>query len=207
MQIQNSKLKTQSCGSRYYGGFSLLEVVLGGGISLIVGILLVGILINNSGFLYKQNSLVSEGLSLNDAMHQIETVLRQAVSVEADFTKDTTVYMTDSDTLVLRIPALQNGEILDNVYDFVVIEVDSGKAEILRRYIFPDPLSERPAANTVLTTVLETVQFFYQDKAGNVVSPTAAQAVGVTLNVNPSTGAIGSSRSSTAVTTLRNSTQ
>lgn len=205
MKVQSLKFKVQNYWNEYDRGFSLLETILGGGIALIVGILLVGILINNSGFSYKQNALVNEGLNLNDAMAQVENYIKQAVSVEAGFIKDEVVYSADADTLILKIPALGPGGVMDSTYDFIVIEADPGQSKILRLYIFPDSLSVRPPADIVLSTSLETVQFSYQDRAGSIVAPPAAQAVGVSLSINPKTGAIGSSRSSTALTTLRNS--
>lgn len=185
-------------------GFTLLEVVLVAGLAIIVGTLLITILVQNNGFYYKQNSIIAEGLSLNDAMRGMDTYIRQAVAVASTYIDGTTSYTSDGQTLVLKLPSLNSEEIIENTYDFVVITKDSEKPNVLRLRVFPDVLSSRKGENLVLTTLVESYNFKYLDKAGNEVPPPSAVAVENTLSVLSKTGSIQSNRTSSSIVTLRN---
>ncbi|OGE35013.1 hypothetical protein A3E45_01665 [Candidatus Daviesbacteria bacterium RIFCSPHIGHO2_12_FULL_43_11] len=185
-------------------GFTLLETVIAAGIALIVGTFLVAILVNHSGLFYKQNSIVSEGLSLNDAIREIENNIRQAVYVADGYPESAPDYATGVETLVLKLPALSETGVIDGIYDYAVIAKDPSEPKVIRLWIFPDPQSTRKASNLVLTNLLESVNFKFLDKSGNLVAPVSAASVGTTLTVLSQTGSVGSSRASSAVTTLRN---
>lgn len=185
-------------------GFTLLEIVLVAGLAIIVGTLLITILVQNNGFYYKQNSIIAEGLSLNDAMRGMDTYIRQAIAVAPEYTDGATSYTSGGQTLVLKLPSLNSEEIIENTYDFVVITKDPEKPNVLRLKIFPDVLSSRNGENLVLTTLAESYNFKYLDKAGNQVSPSSAVAVENTLSVLSKSGSIGSSRTSFSTVTLRN---
>lgn len=185
-------------------GFTLLETVIASAVALVAGTFLVAILVNHSGLFYKQNSIVSEGLSLNDAMREIENNIRQAVYIADGYPGGSPDYTTGAQTLVLKLPALSQSEVIDGVYDYAVVTKDSSEPRVIRVLVFPDFQSTRKASNLVLTNLLESVQFEFLDKSGNLVAPASAASVGTTLTVLSKTGSIGSSRSSSAVTTLRN---
>lgn len=183
-----------------------METLIVGGVALIVGTFLVGILVNNNGFFYKQTSTVSEGLGLNDTVREIENSIRQAASVSSGYPEVSPIYTYTSgaSTLVLKLPSYNESGVIANVYDYIVIAPDALKPKILRMQIFKDDLSQREEANKVLTTLVESVQFSYLDKNGNSVSPVSASSVGVTLKLLAKTGSVGSSRSSSTVINLRN---
>jgi len=185
-------------------GFTLLEIVLASAVALIVGTFLITILVNNSGFFYKQNAIVSEGLGLNDVSSDIDNNIKQAAGVIPFYPTTSPIYTTGSETLILKLPSFNLSGIIENTYDFVVIAKDLTYPKILRRQIFTDPQSQRQASNQVLTTILESIRFNYYDQNGGVVAPDVASSVGVILTVNPKTGSIGSSRTSSILTSLRN---
>lgn len=185
-------------------GFTLVEVLLAAFVAVVVGALLVGILVNNSGFFYKQNAIISEGMGLNDSVRKIEDYIRQALSVAAGYPEASPVFTSGEQTLVLKIPALSPTGILVGVYDFVVVTKDQSNPKILTVKVFPDGQSQRPGAGTVLTVLLDSIEFKFMDKSGNIVAPAQASSVGVTLKILARTGAIGSSRETSIVTTLRN---
>lgn len=186
------------------GGFTLIETVVAACVALIAGTFLVAILVNHSGLFYKQNSLVNEGLSLNDAIREIENNVREAVSVAGGYPEQSPEYTTGAETLVLKLPALSTSGVVEGVYDYAVIAKDPALPQVVRLSIFPDPQSTRNTSSLVLTNLLESVSFEFLDRSGNAVAPTEAASVGTTLTVLSKTGSIGSSRSSSAVTTLRN---
>lgn len=185
-------------------GFTLLEIILTAALALIVGTFLIVILVNNSGFFYKQNAIISEGLDLNDAIREIDNSARQATAVTAGYPESNPLYTSDSQTLVLKLPALSQGGIIEGVYDYIVISKDPRQGKILRKQIFPDSQSTRQASDLILTTLLKEIEFKYLDKSGNQVSPTQATSIETNIAVTAQTGLIGSTRSSTVVTSLRN---
>lgn len=185
-------------------GFTLLETVIASAVALIAGTFLVAILVSHSGLFYKQNSIVSEGLSLNDAMREIENNIRQAAYVASGYPEASPEYTTGAETLVLKLPALGQSGVVEGVYDYAVIAKDPTQPKVMKISVFPDPQSSRGASDRVLTNLLESVQFEFIDRGGNTVAPASAASVGTTLTVLSKTGSIGSSRSSSAVTTLRN---
>jgi len=185
-------------------GFSLFEMVLVIGMSILISGLIFSILINNNGVLYKQNSVISEGLSLNDTISAIDDKIRQATGVAVGYPEVSPSYFSSATTLVLKLPALDSQGVVNNVYDYMVITQDSPNNKILRLQVFPDPLSNRKAEDKVLTTLVENIQFSFLDKAGASVTPEAAFQVGVNLSVLSKTGTIGSNRSASSLTTLRN---
>ncbi|MCL5783885.1 MAG: hypothetical protein M1142_00820 [Patescibacteria group bacterium] len=189
-------------------GMTLLEILIASSLALIVGALLLVILTNHSGVFYKQNALVSEGVSLNDAMGQINDIIRQAAQVATGYPTTSPVYVSGSSALVVQMPAIDpSGDPLTNVYDYAVVAADSTYPNILRMQIFPNAQSTRPAINKVLTTLLQTVQFAYVDQNGNPIVPSGAVSVKTDLTLLSGTGKITSQRTATSITTLRNMTR
>lgn len=183
-------------------GFTLIELTMVIIISVLVGTTLVGILVNNTSFFYKQSSVVSGGLSLNDALEKIGDYVSQASLIPASYPAP--VYTTGSETLILKIPAVLISGTSESVYDFVVIAKDASKPNILKLEVFPDPQSTRVAGKQVLITALDKVEFIYLDNSDNPTLLSGATKVKTTLEIMPKTGSIGSKSSSTIITSLKN---
>ncbi len=188
-------------------GFTLLETVVASAVALIAGTFLVAILVSHNGVFYQQNSIVNEGLSSNDAMREIESNIRQGSSVAVGYPEGSPEIFSGAETLILKIPAQNGAELIEDVYDFVVISKDPNQTKILKIELFPDPLSTRQPSSRVLTTLLESINFTYLDKNGSAVTPGASVSVSSNLTVLSKTGSIGTSRSTTSTTTLRNFNQ
>lgn len=185
-------------------GFTLVEVLIASAIALIIGLFLVNILVNNNGVFYKQNAIVNEGLSLNDALSEINKNILQAVNVAVSYPQDSPIYISDSHTLILKLPGLGAEGVLSDIYDYVVIIKDPDKNNILRKKVFPDPASIRKSEDLVLTTILDSINFGYLNKSGEAVNPQTATSVNTTLSVRSNYGSINSARSASASTTLKN---
>lgn len=172
----------------------------------VIGILLIGILVNTSGFFYQQQSVINEGISLNDVLGQISSLVKEAAAVGNTYPQSgTTQFSASQTTLVLKLPGMNQFEVLPDLNDFVVVAKDSQNSKILRLKIFPDPLSIRPSKDSVLTTFLESINFSYLDKGGSeVLTPNLAEAVKIDLSVLAKTGSIGSKRSASIIVNLRN---
>lgn len=185
-------------------GFSMLEMLIAAGIALILGSFLLSIMVNNNTLFYKQNSVVSEGLDLNDAIHQIDSYIREAAQVADAYTYGSDTYTTGSETLILKIPALSASGPMTNVFDFAVITKDPANPKYLRLKLFPSSQSTRLSVDKILTLILDSVSFEYLDNNNSTVSPDMAAKVKVSIQVLAKTGTVGSPRSSTSVTGLRN---
>lgn len=185
-------------------GFTLAETVLVAGIFLIVGTLLAGILVKNTGLYNRQNSLVATGLSTNDVVSEIDNYIRQSSSIASGYPEVSPTYTTSGTTIVLKIPSINSSGTISNVYDYVVITEDAVKNNLLKEYIFTDPASDRKSNNKVLTSILQSIVFSYLDKNDNVVASSSAEKVKTQVTVLSVNGSINQSRSAIIVTNLRN---
>ncbi|MFA5933330.1 MAG: type II secretion system protein [Microgenomates group bacterium] len=185
-------------------GFTFVETLVVAAVFIIVGTLLASILVNNTGLYNKQTSLVTSGLSINDAVSEIETNIRQASAVVNSYPLITPLYTTNGTTLVLKIPSFDVSGIINNTYDYVVITKDAVKTNLLMLYVFPDSASKRISQTKVLSSILQSIAFTYLDQNDNIVSPTSAVKVKTEVNVQPTGGVADKSRNSVIVTNLRN---
>jgi type II secretory pathway pseudopilin PulG len=185
-------------------GFTLIETMIAASVALVVGVLLVGILVNNSGVFNKESSMVAQGLNINDAMREIETYSRQAVSVTNGYPEGSPTYTTGTTTLVLKIPAINSQGVINDIYDFIIFTKDSQNPKLLKEYIFPDDQSTRQEKNAVLTNLLSSVLFEYLDNNDVPVGLSSAVKIKTTINVSSKTGSVNQFKSATVVTSLRN---
>lgn len=185
-------------------GFTLIEILIVVSIAVVVGILLVGILINNTGVTNKETSIVTQGLNINDAVREIETYGRQAIAVASGYPEVSPTYVTNTATLVLKIPAINDQGIISDTYDFVVITKDNSNSKLLKEYIFPDTSSTRGNKNTILTNLLSSVVFEYLDSNDLPVAVSSAVKIKATINVLSKTSGSDQLRSATVVISLRN---
>ncbi len=187
-------------------GWSLPEVLIVITISAVAGSLLISILFSSNQLFFDQSTQISHGLSLNQANKEISDLIRSSLSVVSQYpASGSPQYTSDSDTLVLRLPAVDSGSnVIDSVYDYAVIEKDSGNINILRAMVFPDPQSTRRAKNKVLTTSHDHMEFNYLDSSNHAVSPGAAVRVYYIINLSTNSGFSANESSVSATINLKN---
>lgn len=186
-------------------GFTLIELVVAMGISIIIGALLISVLSHNTGFFYQESGVVNEGINQNNLTVETGKYIRQAVQVASGYPISSPTYTSSSTTLVLQIPGLSStGTVLSNIYDYVVVYKDSSNSKVLHLQVFPDPTSYRGSLNEILTTLLNTITFTYLDINGNVVSPTSSAQVEINYSLLSKTGSVSSTGTVDFKTTLRN---
>ncbi len=182
-------------------GFSLLEVVIACLLGILISAYIVSIFVKNTGLVYQQATTVSAGLDVNQSLYQITNYIKQAESVSTSYSG----YTSSGSVLVLQLPGLDaSGNVLSGVSDYVVVTQDSTNNKILRLIVIPNSSSSRPAANTVLTTILKSITFIYYNSTGGMVTPSSASQVSTTLITGSGEGPVSSEASSSAQTTLRN---
>jgi Tfp pilus assembly protein FimT len=185
-------------------GVTLVEILIATVITFVVGGFLVATLVNQTGIFYQQSSIVNQGVSLNDVMARINSDIRESSAIAVSVTYNSVEYTTGSDSVIFELPAYNSQGILSGVSDYIVIKVDDENENVLRRLVLPDQQSLRSSSNTVLTSILESVEYIYLDSSDEIVQPSSASKVSATVTVLARTGSIGSPRSSTIVTSLRN---
>lgn len=189
---------------REAAGFTLIEVLLTSAIAMVVAVILIGVLINNTGLFYQQSGVVKEGLSLNNTLQTISLQIKQSTAIASGYPDISPTFMSSANQLVLKLASLDASGVIAGKYDYIIIYQDPALPKVLRMQTFADPASNRNSADEVLTTVLDSVIFSYFDRQGLTVVPTSAVTVKVNLTVLEKSGQIGSKRASSISVTLRN---
>lgn len=166
-------------------GFTLTEVLIVLAASAIIGTILVTILVQGSSIFSSQNATVNQNLSLNNASNQITQSIKFASTILTSYTNNQITYTTNNQTIILKIPSINNqGNVIDNKFDTLIIMPDSNKPKILRKMIFPDPTSSRKSDNAVIASNLSQIQFNYLNDSGNLTSPSLATRIDFVIKVS-----------------------
>ncbi len=170
-------------------GFSLIELLVVVTVSGVVGILMLAIFSQNNGLFVAQTAKISQGLNLNDVTSEIRETIRSASFVSSSYTSGSNTYTSGTDTLVLATPSLDNqGFVIAQTYDFMVIEKDSQNPKVLKKLVFPNAISSRENQNMVLAIKLSKIIFLYYDNDLNPVIPSQASRIEFTINLEESLG-------------------
>lgn len=168
-------------------GLSLIELLISVTIAIVLGGLLIGIVVNNTGVYYNQAAKIQQGLGSNDALSNIRTNIRQAANVAAAYPETgTPTYTSSASELVLKLPAIDSlGNTIENIYDFVIYyTLMQSNIKQLHFRVIPNEVSFRKEANQILSSNVNNIVFDYFDSSSQVVSPTGAAKVKVTLYLN-----------------------
>lgn len=185
-------------------GFTLMELVVALGISVVVGGLLVVIIVNSTGLYYKQSSKLQEGINTNDIQTSIRENIKNSSAIVASFTSSGITYTTNVTQLVLKLPSIDSSNnIISNIFDYYVYYLDTNK---LRFKTFPDAQSNRKAQDQIFATSLELLNFEYFDSSNppQQVAPSSARKVRISLILKQKTGANYETLTATSEANLRN---
>lgn len=163
-------------------GFTLTEVLIVLGASAIIGTVLVTLMVQGSSAIFNQNVQINHNIALNNASSKLNETIKYASSIQAVYTNGLTQYSSNSTSIIVNLPSInQQGSVIDNKHDVIVIAKDPLKPAILRKYIFADPVSSRKSTSQVILTNLSFIQFVYLGDNETGVSPTAASRVDYTI--------------------------
>lgn len=184
-------------------GITLLELLIFMALSVLTGILLVGIMISNSEILYKQSSRLSQGLDINDTLVSIKTNIRQASSVAISYPEaGPPAYTSSQSQLVLKLLSVDSsGGVIQNTFDFIVYLKEDDFIKIL---VLPDTLSSRTSQDTILAKNTDTLVFDYYDPLDTPVVPQDAKKVKISLVLKQKAGARFETNLATGEAILRN---
>ena len=131
-------------------GITLIEMVIGLGISALVGGLLVVIILNSTGLFYNQSSKLQTGVNINDVLSKVRSAIKEANSVDST---------SSSIKLVLKVPSKDaSGNIIPNTFDKFTFLRDG---TILSFQVVPDQASTRAASDQILANLVESLTFKY----------------------------------------------
>lgn len=182
--------------------FTLLELVIVMGITTLVGVLLVGILIQNNGLFYTQSSRVTQGLGANDALGNIKGFIKQAKGVVVGYPETGSPnYISSDNELILKISSVDSLGNLLPTFDYVIYLKSQDKLNLL---LFPDDSSARKTVDQFLTSNVDFLSFEYFDSAGGVVGPSSAKKVRVTISSKQKSGLKDITNIATSEAYLRN---
>lgn len=187
-------------------GISLTEVLVSLAALSIAGVLLMNLLVSSNNIFVKETIKVNQGLSLNQATLEITGLIKSSAGVVAQYPiSGNALYTTNSQTLVLKIPAITSGDqIIDTVFDYAVIDVDPANSKILRKRIYPSGQSIRKPENKVLTTSLYSISFLFLNESNNPISPPQSQRINYSINLSDPAGLSKNESSASAVVNLKN---
>ena len=143
------------------GGFSLAEAIITVAI-LIYTLVALLVLFNNYSKIYNyQQTKIKIGNSAREAVKELRSAALQANQIVVSHDFFGTIYDTDQDTLVLKIPSIDgSGNIISEKYDYVVFYT-TGKN--LYRLIEVDAASSRSSGINQISDAVETITFAYDN--------------------------------------------
>ncbi len=184
-------------------GFTLMELLLVVTITTAVGILLVSILVQNSGLFYQQNSRISQGVGENDALSSFRENAKVAKAVAISYPETGSAqYTSGPSQLVLKLAAIDSqSNVITGVFDFVVYYVTANRLYVK---IFPGSGSTRQPINQILSNNVNSVTFSYLDQTAQPVTPTSATKVRMMLTLAQKAGKAFETDVATSEADLRN---
>jgi len=185
-------------------GFTLAEVIVAVSISIVVGALLLGLMINNTGLFYQQSSKLSQGLGINDSLSGIRSSIKEADAVASGYPTSNPTYITSSTALVLQLHAIDSsGNNIFGKSDYVVFTISQNR---LYYKVYPDTSSGSVRASTdqILTSSVDSIKFEYFDAGNQAVAPTNAIKIRATLTLKQKAGTGYETNIATADANLRN---
>lgn len=161
------------------------------------------VIVNSTGLYYKQSSKVGQGTSTNDALVKVRSSIKEASSIVASYTQDSTTYTSGDTQLVLKIPSLDSfGNLISDAFDYFVYFLDQNK---LRFKTFPDvAVSSRKPQDQILSTTVDSLKFQFFDSSNNEVTPSQAVKVRINLTLKQKAGAEYERIEATSEASLRN---
>lgn len=149
-------------------GFTLIETIVAIAIMTIVLAALLLLLTNFYKVFHVQQSTARVAGSATIAGNELQAKITQATQIVVSSTISSTLYTTDSDTLVLQLPSINgSGAIIASTYDYAVFYISSG-ALYLR--VQPNGASSRPTIYKQLSDSISTTSFTYNN--GDVTQAT-----------------------------------
>lgn len=187
-------------------GVSLVEILTVVTVGSIAGFLIINLMISSNKLIVDQSAQIEQGLSLNQTKLEITGLIKSSAGVASQYPEQGVAqYTGDSNTLILKLPAIDaNGNVLEAVFDYAVVEPDIATPAILRLRIFKDNLSYRKTENKVLSTSLESFSVSYLDAGNNEVQPPQSERIYFIVNLSTKSGFSENESSGSGIVNIKN---
>lgn len=189
-----------------FKGISLPEIVIGIAVGAVAGLLLINLMVSSNKVIFDQSAQISQGLSLNEAKLEITSLVKSSAGVVNQYPEQGVAqYTGDSDTLIVKLPAVDsNGGVIEDVFDYAVIEPDTSAPNILRSRIIKDNLSSRRTENRVLSISLDSFKVNYLDSSNNDVTMNQAARINFVIKLATKSGLGVNESSGSGVVNIKN---
>lgn len=185
-------------------GVTLIEVLISSFIAVVVGSLMLYMIVNSSGLVYKEASTINIGLNTNDALSKVRKSIKESSAVVATFTQGLETYSSGVTMIVLKLPSLDSsGNIILDSFDHFVFFLDQNK---FRFKTFPYITSSRKAQDQIFSNTADKLVFQYFNSANPPVEviPKRAKMVRITLTLKEKSGSTYETNTATSEANLRN---
>ena len=147
--------------SKFFRGFTLLEIVVIVAISAVMCIVLVDLYRAYARMYGYQKGAADTAGSAATVANELQEWVLQASRILTSTTYSGATYTTGTNTLVLEVPSIDaSGNMLTNTYDSVIF-YSSGTH--LYRVLSPNAASVRTASTKTLSTKLASLSLAYND--------------------------------------------
>ena len=152
-------------GGLFLTGFTLAEILVV--ITLLVILITVGvqIFIYNNRFYENQAGEIFSITATREAADRINEYARAAVALESTYLYGSTIYATDAQTAIFKIPGIDTaGQTIGGVYDYAIMGPSPSDPNRLELIVdSPDAESVRAPRLLLLTDKLTSIIFTYDN--------------------------------------------
>lgn len=187
-------------------GWSLIEVLIVMTVAAVAGGLIINLMVSSNRIFFDQSAHINQGLSINQTELELTSLIKSSAGAAAQYpVSGTAQYTSDSDTLVIKLPAISsNGDVIESVYDYAVLEADSDNPAILRKQVFKDGQSFRNPENKVLSINLKTLSFAFLDASSNPTTPAQAKRISFIIKLSTKSGFSNKESSGSGIVNIKN---
>jgi len=146
-------------------GFTIIEIIVVIAVISLLSIVTIDLYIKSHNMFTVHNSQSQLQIVTKASLDEISDNIKKSSSVLSTYTApDDTVYQTSNNTLILRIPSLdENQDVIENKFDYIIYEIDSVNLHYLEKIIYADALSIRKNTSTNINQKLDNLNFVYFD--------------------------------------------
>lgn len=187
-------------------GWSLIEVLIVMTVAAVAGGLIINLMVSSNRIFFDQSAHINQGLSINQTELELTSLIKSCAGAAAQYpVSGMAQYTSDSDTLVIKLPAISsNGDVIESVYDYAVVEADSSNPAILRKQVFKDEQSFRNPENKVLSTGLNSITFAFLDTSNNPTTPVQAKRISFIIKLSTKSGFSNKESSGSGIVNIKN---
>jgi hypothetical protein len=169
---------------QYRSGVSLIESIIALGITVMLLIVLSNLVIQTRHIAALETNESQLGISSEAALSRINTIVRQAMSVETSYAS----YTSNSSTLIVKLPTIDpSGAILPLTYDYIIYRQNPADTTELQEIVVADIDSRRTSRTRSIAQYVTNFTVSYKNTAGTVLAATAladTKMVQVSLGTN-----------------------